>query len=248
MLNQNFLVPYLRKALKLQDPNVEKDEAYKFTDEELWEIVQIKATEHNSNYTTDNFPNNEVHFVILLAKKEVYFRLATSSAPFYPLEAEGASLRKDYRFEHYMSLIRAINNEYESAWERFEFNSEILQGEVFLLSKHFTNRNYENAHTPTVTATAVTIRNDSIDLSWDKFQVFSGMFYRYCIYVSESLIYDEFENSLDESKKVAEIRDIHQTKTRLKGLTPNTTYHILVTSEDMNLLKGYSEITVKTLS
>jgi hypothetical protein len=247
MLIKAELVPYLRKSLALQDPSIETDEAYKFTDDELYDVIVMNITEHNSEYTELNFPDNEINFLILLSKREIYFRLASSSAPFYPLQAEGAELRKDYRFEHYMSLIRLIDSEYESLFERFQTDQPVKAGDVLIASKHYTRKTYNLMSAPLVKLESVAVRDTSVDLQWLKFSTIGGMFYKYEIYVSKSEIYDEFEAQIDVgATKVVDILDIHRTKYRIKNLEPSTVYYALVVSNDTNGIKGYSQITFTT--
>lgn len=249
MLDLTKSVAYLRSSLKLQSPSIETDEAYKYTDIELQDIIKMMIPMHKSEYTVDNFPPEEENFVILLAKKEIYYRLATATAPLYPLTAEGAELRKDVRFDHYMSLIRRVEAEYAQTYERFQSNTEIKVGDVFLAGKHLSLRNYEHAVVPTVTLKAITIRSDSVDVSWDKFEVERGQFLDYVLYVSTSPIYDEFiEKISEQATKVDTIRDIHKIKYRITGLTPATVYYLAVVSEDINTLKGISEISITTLA
>ena len=248
MLDKLETVKYLRMSLVLKDPDIETDEAFKFTDDELWSIIQLVIPNHNPSYTVENYPINERYFAVLLAKKEVYYRLATASAPFYPLKAEGAELRKDYRFQHYLALIRRVEAEYTLMWDKFDSNRTIEIGDVLLQSKHFTARNYQLATIPTVELSIGTVRSDSIDVSWTKFDVPVGMFSNYSLYISETPIYDEYENTIDrKAKKVAFIIDYHRDKYRIKGLTPSTTYFVAIVSEDINKLKGVSEIVVETL-
>lgn len=248
MLKREELVPYLRKSLSLQDPNIENDPAYVFTDDDLYAVLKMAVIEHNPRYTELNFPENEQYFLVLLAKKEIYYRLASSSAPFYPLQAEGAGLRKDYRFEHYMSLIRIVNNEYKDKYDKFIRDIPVEQGELFVPSRHFTGRTYSLMETPVVELEVVAVRSDSADLKWKQFDVLGGMFWKYEIYVSESPIYDEFEDLIDSgATKVVEITDIRRTKYRLKDLVPETHYYILVVAKDLNGIKGYSEVEIDTL-
>lgn len=243
------LVAYLRDSLRLQSPDIETDPAYKFTDAQLSEILERAIPAHDANYTLSNFPQNEENFLVLLAKKELYYRLATSTAPLYPLSAEGAELRKDVRFDHYMSLIRRVEIEYSSEWNKFDSSREVESHNVFLDRNHLTVYNYENANKPKVTLTAVNVRDTSIDLAWDKFEVERGKFYSYTLYIGTSPIYDDFteEISSDAVKEVT-IFDIHRTKHRISYLLPNTTYYVAVVSQDLNKLQGVCQITVTTLS
>lgn len=252
MLDKESVVKYLRMSLVLKDPEIETDEAYRFTDDDLWDIIQLVIPNHNPSYTVENYPENEKYFAILLAKKEVYYRLAVANAPLYPLQAEGAELRKDYRFEHYMSLIRRVEAEYTQMWEQFD-NNRVLStengnvGDLVLRSRHFTQRNYNLSSKPTVELNIDTVGGNSVDISWTKFDTSMGMFCNYSIYVSENPIYDEYEDTISkEAKKVAEIKDIHRTKFRIKDLNPNTHYYIAVVSEDLNSLRGISEQEIDT--
>lgn len=249
MLDKDSIVKYLRQSLVLKDAEVEYDEAFKFTDEDLWNIVQLVTPNHNPSYTVENCPENEKYFIILLARREVYHRLATASAPFYPLQAEGAELRKDYRFNHYMRLIREVEIEYSRLWSHFDSSRSLEVGDVILQSKHFTTRNYNLASKPTVELSIDVVRESSIDISWSKFNVPSGMFDSYEIYLSNEPIYDEYEDVISkQAKKVANVKDIHRTKFRLKYLTPDTLYYVAVVSKDLNGLKGISEEEISTLS
>ena len=248
MLDLSIVVPKLRASLKLQSPEVETDEAYKFEDAELGDILTELAPAHNDQYTIENFPVKETYFLMLLAKKEVYFRLATSSAPFYPIKAEGAELRKDVRFEHYMTLVRAVSADYDKNLEKFSNNQEIEAGEVLIQSRHQSKRNYRLGVVPEVALLAITTRNTSVDIGWTKFIVQAGRFYKYDVYVHTDHVYDEFEDKIAETATlVATIRDIHRLKYRLTNLIPNTHYVIAVISWDTNMLKGIAEVEIDTL-
>ena len=248
MLDKLSTVSYLRKSLVLKEPDIETDVAYKFTDDDLWDIIQLVIPNHNPRYTIDNLPENEKYFAILLAKKEIYYRLATASAPFYPLKAEGAELRKDIRFDHYMSLIRRIEVEYSQMWSQFDSSRTIDIGEVILKSKHFTQRNYELAPTPSVVLTIDDVRSDSMDISWTKFDVLRGMFWNYSVYISDSPIYDEYDDVISkDAKKIAFITDLHRTKFRVRELSPSTHYYIAIVSEDLNKLRGIAELELDTM-
>lgn len=249
MFDKTFILTYLEKSLLLDTSSTTTDPAYASIVAELENIYSMSILAHNAKYDASNLPPNEIPFVILQAKIEVYYRLATATAPFYPIEAEGAKLRKDYRFEHYMSLIRRVNMDYSYAWDKFEREREVVVSDVVIQKSHYTRRNYSLAERPSVTLHAVNIGVDHVDINWTKFSAFSGLFYKYHVYVSEYPIYDEFEDITDSRAKLyMEVTDIHRTKCRVKGLTENTTYYVLVVSEDRNQLKGYSETSILTQS
>lgn len=249
MLDLERLVPYLRKSLCLQDPEIESDPAYVFSDEDLSDILEMAIYEHNPSYNLTNFPKQESMFIVLLAKKEIYYRLATSSAPLYPLKAEGAELRKDYRFNHYLSLINLVNSEYASKYDQYTRELPIQQGNLFVNTKHYTLDYYNSMEKSNFEVYVDNISEDSIEIQWDKFGIIGGRFESYSIYVSESKIYDVYTNTIDEgATKVVEIRDIHRTFYRLTGLIPGRVYHILVVTKDTNGFKEYNELKVSTLA
>lgn len=246
--DKEYLVKYLRHSLSLKDEGVEQDPAYTFSDDDLFDILEMGIITHNSEYNIETFPKEEYPFLILLSKKEVCWRLALSSAPFYPLRAEGAELRKDYRFEHYMSLIRQIEAEYSSRREAFDRQnpSAIKEGVIFSLNKHFNRNQINLQQAPKIEVNVVNITQATLDIEWSKFASVGGVFSHYELYISEHTIYDEFEDILDEKAKVAKLTDINRTKFRFKELKPDTEYHILVKSLDINTLSGYTEIIVNT--
>lgn len=248
MLDLERLVPYLRKSLLLDDPTISTDSAFQYTDEELADVLEMAVYEHNPSYNLENFPKQESTFVILLAKKEIYYRLATISAPFYPLRAEGAELRKDVRFDHYMSLIKLVNSEYATRYEKFTREMPIQQGTLFVATKHYTTDFYNEMEQAGHEVYVDNITHDSVEINWDKFDIIGGRFDNYSIYVSESLIYDKYTNLIEEgATKVVEIRDIHRTFYRITELEPEKEYHILVVFRDTNGFKECNEFTITTL-
>jgi hypothetical protein len=247
MLTKEFILNWLEESLRLDDSSVLQDPAYTILKSQLPSIYTLAILAHDPSYTEDTIPEEEVFFAILKAKTEVYYRLATTSAPFYPITAEGAELRKDYRFEHYMSLIRRVGQEYDSMWEKFQEGKPIDVITVKLAKYHYTLREFNNANIPKVTAKLVNAGTRYLDISWNKFDVIGGLFARYNVYVHTEPIYDEFELELNKSAKLmADITNIHLTKFRIKGLTPDTNYYVLVVSQDRNGLKGFSQIEAKT--
>lgn len=240
MLVKARLIPYFRKAVILKSPEVETDEAYKFTDEELWDMLTVSMWEHNPSYNEQNFPENELPFLMLLARKELYYRLATASAPFYPLSAEGAELRKDYRFEHYMSLIRAITKEYDSLMERYRASMGVQLGVLLKNKSHLRHLQYNDLEVPTFTLT-YEVEAESLTLRWSKFSSIGDKFKSYKVYVSDKNI-DEFTD-LDSTELVFEETNIHNTACRLTGFT-EAIHYILVVHESIQGLKGYQSLEI----
>jgi hypothetical protein len=249
--DQQDKIQYLRDSVRLQDPTVETDPAYIFTDEQLWSILSTVTPTHNMTHTIDSLPTSEFNFVVTLAKKELYFRLATSTAPFYPLSAEGASLQKNIRFDHYMSLVKQVSDDYTKSiqmWKDSQFG-EIQTYDSITQGRYFTRRAYNLANTPSVQLTLSGITATSINLDWTKYEVQNGLFAHYTIFVEKSPLIDEYaeQRRRTNASPLIFFQDIHRLKYRVEGLTPDTDYFISVISEDRNGLYGYEEKAVRTL-
>jgi hypothetical protein len=243
-------VDYLRNSVRLQAPESETDPAYVFSDDDLFAILETVIPSHNPKYTTESLPSTEFHFAILLAKKEIYYRLATSTAPFYPLQAEGASLQKNVRFDHYLALVKQVEDDYRNSVAIAKENQfgEVQTFEALAQGKHFSLRNYNLSSNPTVKANVDMITSTTVNVDWTKFD--GALFLDYRIFVEPAPIIDEYaEHPLSNSIE-AKFRatDIHRTKYRITGLKPNSNYYVCVVSRDRNGLYGYHEQMVRTLS
>ena len=256
-MTSKFLLDYFKKSVRADDTHlpVLNDPAYTFSDTDIEDVLKVallaqcpEVVDDIEHIDLSKTPTDQYIFVILKAKQEIYYRLSTSSAPFYPIEAEGASLRKDYRFEHYMSLVRRVEQEYSTLWTKYCDNKEIEVGEVIIAGYHYKLRNYNKAKAPKVAVLRCIPDKEYINLEWSMFEVLGGLFSSYKVYVSLNPIYDEFEDLISEEATVKiHETDIHRTKARLKGLTANTHYHVLVESQDRNGLRGLAEFEVDTL-
>jgi hypothetical protein len=247
-------VNYLRASVRLQSPDTETDPVYKFSDDELFSIFSVVTPTHNPNYTFDSLPENEFNFVVLLAKKELYYRLATSTAPFYPLSAEGASLQKNVRFDHYMSLLKQVTDEYAKMvqlWKDSEFGT-IQTYDTVSQARYFSRRAFNLATKPTVELSISGITATSVNLDWTKYSVPNGLFAHYTISVEKTPLIDEYAEYRRRTNASPYIffSDIHRLKYRVGDifkLEPDTDYFISVVTEDRNGLYGYSEKQIRTL-
>lgn len=256
-------IDYLRGSVRLQDPSIETDTAYKFTDDELYAILSVVAPTHNPDYTIETTPDREFHLVNLLAKREIYYRLSTSTAPFYPLSAEGAKLEKNIRFDHYFDLVKQTEKDYTNALQNMRNSAELgeyledvkfYKGgvrtfESYVQGKHFSRRNYNQASTPTVELTLSAITQNSVCLDWTKFSASAGLFESYTVYVGEKPHIDEYADIRLRSDAVSHYytSDIHRLKYRIENLKPDTDYYVCIVSRDRNGLYGYAEQTLRTL-
>jgi hypothetical protein len=249
---QQKLVDYLRTSLRLQSPEMETDPAYAFTDDDLWAILEIVTPVHSPADTIETIPSSEMMFVMMLARKEVFYRLATSTAPFYPLSAEGAELQKNVRFDHYLALIKVINEEYEALTGKDGGDTATATGvietfESTVQGNHYTVRNYNAAIKPTVDLQVNAVTSTTADLDWTKFD--RGLFSSYHVYADTSPIIDEYADKplRTDIESLFHSTDIHRQKLRVSNLIPDTEYYFCVVSKDRNGLYGFSQIAARTL-
>lgn len=247
----NELVPYLEEALRLD--NLDSDPAYQFTESELNDIIEFAIQSIDPQYSLTDYPAKLRPVIILLARKEVYWRLATATAPLYPLEAEGAGLQQNVRFDHYLELIRKVDEEidkkYGNMLESMSY-PDITDntGQIVLSDKYYTRRNYGLSEAPKANLIIDEIYADKVELSWDKFDVMTedGMFACYNLYLSEKSILDFYADEVlqinGETVIKKHIRDIHRNKYRFPNLTTGNTYFVTLEVKNLNSRRGYSEV------
>ena len=118
-----------------------------------------------------------------------------------------------------------------------------------MASDFFHTRNYEHAKLPTVTLAVDNFYSDKLEISWSG--ITYDRFHSYVLYKSTvSPIVDTYdENAISDQATLLEtIYDPHHTTYRVSDLTPNTTYYLALVIQERNGLKGFSEITAKTLT
>lgn len=242
---QQRKVDLLRTSVRLQSPDTETDSAYVFTDDQLWDILQLQAPMHNVRYTADSIPDAELYFMILLSKKEIFYMLAASTAPFYPLSAEGAELQKNVRFDHYMALIKAIEESYKTAKDELTSLGEVKSYDVMLPGRHYYSlRDYNQVDRPEITLTVGKTTETSVELDWTKWDTTRGqLFHSYRLYISTAPIIDPYREYPLLPEQVAHFitYDIHRLKYRIEGLQPGTSYYVTAAVYDRNGLYGWSE-------
>ena len=241
--------PQLLNVFKFSfDNSVWNDAIFTETsDTDLENLLEFIAKKDLSLLTPE-----ESYGVFLSAKREIYWKLAVSTAPLYGIEVDGTKVNKNQRFDHYFNLATQVDKEIVD-YQNSGLASVINVGEVVLTSRHFDNRNYALTPTPIVSVKVDNVYDTKVEISWEVKRV--TKFYNYIIYISNTkdIIDDYMYKGLevpvqvkDHASLVTTILDIHQTKYRVEGLKPDTTYYLAVVCSNCNTVSGHSEIEFTT--
>ena len=244
------LVRYLRLNVNIQNADVTDTAYLSMKDEDIELYLSVVLTRDFPQVPSlDLIPQEDIYPVVLLAKKELYFTLASMDAPLYDLNADNNNqIKRSQRFEHYMKLIAAVDEEYNQYNEDGGAGTRntLTSYDVLISDRYATRRNYEKGFVPTLSLRVTGVTDNTIELVWN---VQLSRFEKYEVYISEEQIYDEYSigNQISpEAKLVAKILNVHQNKCRIEGLIPNTVYHIMVSATDKSSLVGRAEIIVST--
>lgn len=241
LFTQEELVSYLRSAVFIEneeekgDDGLVEDTAYlAMSDEDILLFIRVAVTRDFSEYSLGKIPEEAVWPVLLIARRDLYFKLATAAAPLYNLQADGASLSQDQRFQHYMQLIQQLDKEfedYENNGGLSGTNGTLESFNAVLSDRYNTTYNQRAASPPAVVLYLDAVGEDYVELSW-KAKRHTTDFSDYKIYISEDgAVFDEYQTTDREkisSKAVLAktVKNIWQTKCRVTGLSPDTSYNV----------------------
>lgn len=237
------LIKFLRTNLKIQELT-NADPAFLALSNEDIELVLNIACSKEGVVFSSIIADSILYPVILNAKRELYYQLATNTAPLYPLKAEAGEIKKDVRFTHYMELIKSVQKEYK---DYIEQNYVAESYSVLLEGRYFTNRNYNLSTPPTITLLADNVYATAVELSW--YAPHISKFDSYVLYISDSPIIDSYGDKLvkDTATLAFSTYDFHHISHRISDLTSDTKYYIAIVVQERNGLKGFSEIDFTTL-
>lgn len=247
-------IEYFKKSVRLDNPKTAHDPAYQFSNEDLWAILEYSAPIHRG-LSIDETPDSEFYMVLLLAKREIYYRLATTTAPFFRIEADDSRIEKNMRFDHYMKLVETVTKEYDKTYEtKYGEDGEFGGGTIQvynakLYSNRYLQRYNQLDESSPVNLTVSAVTDKSFNLDWDKFTSTHGAdFVSYEVYVSEDMIYDEYayEDKPITVKPLYVIETIRKTKVRVDNLKPNTNYYVLVNRKSRLGNHSFEQILVTT--
>lgn len=238
-----LLVQYLIDSLMLSAPLISNDPAFVQLKDDIPKIVEQSAKRIGK--TVEEITTDEEYIVILYSKLEVFQRLALAVAPEFDVTVEQASFKKGNRFFHYTALAQAVQQELDSSASIYT----VIVKPVTVASKNGTIRNYNLSREQEVSIVADKVTTESIELSWKKFDLSYGEFYRYALYYGLEPMYDEYADTvLDTSKALSSqmFYDIKRTKYRLSNLKSNVTYYIVLISEGRDGAKSLATLDVLT--
>lgn len=233
------LVNYLRESLRLQSPEVETDVMFQFEDEELERILDSKTKQVDSSYSLATIPTDEEDLLILLAKKEVYWRMASDASSEYPLSVEGIKLNKDQRFQHFLSLIQECEKEYQRIASE-KIRGKIIPANAVIRRRDNTHRNKNLVVAESLDLFVDNTYEDKAEISWS-IPLDKSMFMGYEIYHSKDLLLDEYvEFETPKNLKPVKIDNVNRNKIRITDLLPETQYFVLLLYKD--ILGNYSAV------
>lgn len=244
------LIKYLRTNVNIDNADVTDTDYLAMSDEDISLYLSIVLTRDFPQVSSlDLIPQEDIYPVVLLAKKELYYTLASKEAPLIDLTADNNNqIKRSQRFSHYMTLIEAVDKEYNQYIEDGGAGTRntLTSYDVLISDRYATRRNYEKGLVPTLSLHISDVTDTTIELSWS---VRLSRFKKYEVYISDEQIYDEYsihEPVSSKAKLVATIRDVHHNRCRIEGLSPDTVYHIMVSVTDKSSLVGRTEIVVST--
>ena len=145
ILTVEEIVKTLRNAVNVQYEESEViDPAYlAMSDEDLMLFIKLAVSRAYPSVTTlSDLPEGSEYPIVLLAKIELYTKLAVLKADKVDMGADNNNyLKQDQRFQHYMKLVQSAKDQYES-WLENEGQGEVSSYDVLLDNRHYSNRNY----------------------------------------------------------------------------------------------------------
>ena len=253
LLTVKDLITLLRSSVNIQSSGSQEvvDPAYlQMTDDDIELFIKLGVSRAYPNVVDlEELPSGSEYPIILLAKIELYLKLAVLKADKIDIGADNNNyLKQGQRFSHYMKLVEEARAEYDS-WlknEGVNGGTGVTSYDVLLSNRHYTQRNFEKQVTPKVFLSIDSVFSDSVEFSWKVTN--TSHFGRFKVYISKKPIVDLYRDGATYDKKVdkdatlvVSTSNIHNVFHRLVNLEAETTYFIAVISIERNQVFGYSE-------
>ena len=115
------LIEFLRTSVGVQDSESTNpdSEFVSMSYEELETLLMVVVTrDFPEVQSLDSLPTEYIYPVVLLAKKELYYVLASKYANKYDLGADNNNyLKRSQMYDHYLKLIEQVDKEYKDYQE-----------------------------------------------------------------------------------------------------------------------------------
>lgn len=264
LLTVNDLITLVRSSVNVQVPTTDEDgnvvltedEDYlSMTDEDIELFIKLGVTRaYPEVQDLSELPEGSEFALVLLAKIELYMKLAVIEAPKVDMGADNNNyLKQDQRFSHYTKLAEDAKEQYDTWLEKESIGANTVSSyDVLLSSRHYSLRNYEKQVTPKVYITIDETTSSGVKFHWKMKN--SSHFARFKVYIGTSAVIDMYADGAKYSDKLTEdaqciksTGDIHDVYHEVTGLEPETTYYIAVISIERNQVFGYSQISFTTL-
>lgn len=262
IFTKDELIKTLRQAVNVENSDVSDSAYLNMTDDDLMLFINLGVSKCYPNFdSVDDLSDGSAYPVILISKKELYLKLAVTSAPLYDITADNNnSLHRSQRFDHYIKLAENAQDEYDD-WKEYDDVTDPVTGitgvrtyDVLLNKMHYSERNYRLAVSPIVRIKLKEsgITSDSVEFSWTSAN--SEHFGKFLVYVSTKQIVDMYRSGAkaedkicDGAKLILSTFNYHNNYKRIEGLEPSTIYHVAVIAVERNQRFGYKEVEFTTL-
>ena len=272
LLTVEELIKILRSSVNVQIPieetvdeetgevieNTTIDPAYLvMTDDDITLFIKLGISRaYPTVLSLSELPSGSEYPIILLAKTELYLKLAVLKADQVDMGAGSYTyLDQEQRFKHYMALVEEAREQYKSWLENEGLNGGqgVCSYDVLLGNRHYTRRNFEKQRTPKVSLSIDQVTSNSVDFHWGVTDTIN--FGRFKAYISESPIIDMYRNGVTYDKKLNEgsklllsTQNIRNTYHRVGNLESDKTYYLAVLSIERNQVFGFAELSFNTLA
>lgn len=246
MFTLTQLISFLRESVNVQDPTTTDTAFLSMSDSDIGLIIAVAYATVNPSGDVNAVDNKEIYPLILLSKKELFYRLSVLSAPLYTVGFNNSSVRKSDRYEHYMGLVKEVDAEYKYYIER---GQPVQVSNILLVSSRFyyySKGVYDKMTKPTVYLAMDGAYSDHLDISWScTFEKFG------CskVYVTKGdYVVDTYNENkiMDDAILIATYYDPHTLKCRIPNLLSGNQYTVCVQVFERNSLMGYAEMKATT--
>lgn len=212
------------------------------TDQDLDDILKQKTLSLGYFYPDIPLANEEA--VMLLTRKEIYWKMALVSAPLYEMSMGDLQVSKQVRFDHYIQLIEMVEKDYKDL--KNDPNKVKIEVQDTLVNTVYNQRKIVNNFViPTVKLNVDSVILDRVNIDIQYINLNPKDFVYITVYTSDEPLVDKYSNEAFDTSKGThhlEIRDIH--KKFFNIVKPKK--YISAVLKLYNGLESYTELELKT--